>query len=357
MTDEQRLAIAGGTALLGRDLVAAPDAVVLIEGRSILAAGSRASVRIPEGFSVLDVSGTTVLPGFIDSHVHIGLAEPRDVLRRGVTTVRDLAWPLDRISAMARDSKKVGRDGPLILAAGPMLTVDGGYPITAAWAPERTGIAVTSTAHAREIVDALVAAGVSVIKVALNPPAGEVLPTAVLMEIVATAHGHGMKVTGHIHGLAELKKALDSGIDELAHMLMSRESIPESAIARMVSAGVAIVPTLSIFPRRDLPVAVDNLTRFVAAGGRVIYGTDLGNEGPGPGIDESEVTRMASAGLTVTDIIRSATVDAAEWLELQHKGVIEPGRDADIVCIEGPIEEPWGLTRVRHVVREGRVVT
>ena len=357
MTDEQRLAIAGGTALLGRGLDATTDAVVLVEGRSIVAAGGRDSVRIPDGWPVLDVSGTTVLPGFIDSHVHIGLAEPGDVLRRGVTTVRDLAWPLDRISAMARDSKKAGADGPLILAAGPMLTVDGGYPITAAWAPERTGIAVTSTAHAREIVDALVAAGVSVIKVALNPPAGEVLPTAVLMEIVATAHGHGLKVTGHIHGLAELKKALDSGIDELAHMLMSAEPLPEPVISRMVAARVAIVPTLSIFPRRDLPVAVDNLNRFVAAGGRVIYGTDLGNEGPGPGIDESEVTRMASAGLTVTDIIRSATVDAAEWLELQHKGAIEPGRDADFVCVEGRIEEPSGLTRVRNVVREGRVVT
>lgn len=357
MTDEQRLAIAGGTALLGQSLDATPDAVVLIEGRSIVAAGGRDTVGIPYGASVLDVSGTVVLPGFIDSHVHIGLADPGDVLRRGVTTVRDLAWPLDRISAMARDSKKPGSNGPLILAAGPMLTVARGYPITAAWAPERTGVAVTSTAHAREIVDALVAAGVSVIKVALNPPAGEVLPIALLMEIVATAHGHGMKVTGHIYGLAELKKALDSGIDELAHMLMSPEAIPEPVIARMVAAGVAVVPTLSIFPRRDLPVAVDNLNRFAAAGGRVIYGTDLGNKGPGPGIDESEVTRMASADLTVADIIRSATVDAAEWLELPHKGAIEPGRDADIVCVEGPIGEPSGLTRVRHVVREGRVVT
>jgi imidazolonepropionase-like amidohydrolase len=356
MTDERRWAIAGGTALLGPGLDVTPDAVVLVEGDSIVAAGSRDAVAIPDQVTLLDASGLTVLPGFIDAHVHIGLSDPGEVLRGGVTTVRDLAWPLEEISAMAHRSAS-GLDGPLILAAGPMLTVAGGYPITAAWAPEGTGIAITSTNHAQRTVDELAAAGLSIIKIALNPPAGEVLPSDLLSEIVVAAHDHGLKVTGHIHGLGELEKALDAGIDELAHMLMSPEQLPEHVIDRMVEKDVAIVPTLSIFPSREAPIAVDNLARFVDAGGQVVYGTDLGHEGPGPGIDGLEVTRMASAGLTVTDIIRSATVDAAAWLGLDRKGVLEPGRDADIVCVEGPIDVPSALTRVRHVVREGRAVS
>ena len=354
----ERVAVAGGTALLGPELTPTPDAVVVLEGPTIVAAGPRDDVRIPDGTRTIDVTGETVMPGFIDAHVHIGLSDPSEVLRRGVTTVRDLAWPPQEIFGMARRSREPDFDGPAIVAAGPMLTVADGYPITAAWAPAGTGLAVDSSEHATKVVGDLVSSGAVVIKIALNPPAGRVLSDELLNSIVGAAHDAGLRVTAHIHGADQLERALDAGIDELAHMLMSAEPLAGDTIDRMVAAGVTIVPTLSIFPSSEAALAAENLRRFVAAGGRVVYGTDLGNEGPGPGIDAIEVSRMEAAGLSVADIVRAATVDAARWLSLfPAKGIVAAGSDADIVCLNGFPKTAIELTKVRRVIREGRLVT
>ncbi len=344
----QRLAIVGGTALIGRDLEPSSAALV-IEGSTIAQITSDTDAP-----TVIDATGHTVIPGFIDAHVHIAFADPRDVLRRGVTTVRDLAWPRDEIYPLARASLGNDFDGPLILTVGPMVTVEGGYPLTAGWAPPGTGLAVSSPDDARAAVATLASDGVAAIKVALNPPAGKVLDDTTLATIVSAAHDHDLRVTAHIHGLEELSKALAAGVDELAHMLMSPEELTTEVIDRLIQNDVTIVPTLSIFPRGDVEIAVANLGRFVAAGGRVIYGTDLGNAGPQPGIDELEVTRMEAAGMSVVDIVRSATVDAAAYLGLDAKGVIAPGMDADLVMIEGELEGAADLTRVRRVLRGGR---
>jgi len=357
MSNHTTLALTGGTAYLGRDLCPVTDAVVVTHGRRIAAAGPATEVTIPPDARVIDVGNGTLVPGFIDAHVHIALADPGEVLRRGVTTVRDLAWPPEQIFALARRSREPDFDGPLVVAAGPMLTVAGGYPITAAWAPEGTGRAVASEDDASAAVAGLARSGASVIKVALNPPAGNVLDAAVLRTICDSSHEHGLRVTAHIHGLDELHKALDAGVDELAHMLMSPEILPDETIARLVGSDVCIVPTLSIFPPGPTEIATQNLSRFVARGGRVVYGTDLGNEGPGPGIDLLEVTRMEAAGIAVPDIVRAATVDAASWLGLTSKGALAPGMDADIVAIEGAVTQAADLARVAHVVREGRVAS
>ena len=141
--------VRGGTALLGPDLTSVDDAVIVISDGRITTAGRESRVNEPDGASVVDARGTTVVPGFIDAHVHIGFADPAEVLRRGVTTVRDLAWPRELIYPLARASRAKEFDGPLILAAGPMLTVAGGYPITATWAPDGTGLPVASIDEAR----------------------------------------------------------------------------------------------------------------------------------------------------------------------------------------------------------------
>jgi enamidase len=137
-------------------------------------------------------------------------------------------------------------------------------------------------------------------------------------------------------------------------MLTSDERIPDATIARMVAAGMVVVPTLSIFTGSPLRTAIGNLHAFKTAGGRIVYGTDLGNAGPRPGIDATEVRAMATAGMTGLDIIRAATVDAAAWLGLGTTGVIEGGRAADLVLIRGdPVRSPEVLTDVVSVWRRG----
>ena len=304
---------------------------------------------------MIDASGTTLSPGFIDAHVHIGFIEPRLVAVGGTTTVRDLAWPPDRIFPMVEASRDDDYPGPSIIAAGPMLTAPGGYPTRAGWAPPGTGREVHSSGDASAAVAEAADQGATIIKIALNPPVGPVLDARTLALIVSAAHDRGLKVTGHISGLDELRKALAAGVDELAHMLMSAERIPDSLIDEMVSAGMAVVSTLSIRFARDRKLAIDNLRRFAGAGGRVIYGTDLGNAGPRPGIDKREVRALERAGLDAIDIIRAATVDAAEWLGLERTGILAENMDADLVALPGDaLADARALTDVSLVIRRGR---
>ena len=347
-------AIVGGRALVGLQLEPVDQATLLIRDDVILAVGAIPDVDIPDGASLVDATGFTLMPGFIDSHVHIGLASPSEVLGGGVTTVRDLAWPPREIWPLSSDSTRGGWRGPEVLAAGQMLTVPDGYPLHATWAPRNTGRAIRSASEAQEAVDEQVNAGACIVKVALNDLVGPTLDAATLEAIVDSAHARGVRVTGHVHGLSELHKALDAGMDELAHMLMSPEPIPSATVDRMVSASMTIVPTLSCFFGNDQTVAIANLRAFLEAGGRVVYGTDLGNEGPRPGIDPREVDALERAGLDGFDIVASATTRAAAYLGLADRGALSPGLSADLVAVLwAPGAEAVELTQVGMVWRRG----
>ncbi|MFN2388872.1 MAG: amidohydrolase family protein [Actinomycetota bacterium] len=348
------VAVVGATAWVGPRLSPVPDAVVVMVDGAIAAVGARAATPVPDGAVAVDAAGTTLVPGFIDAHVHIGLASPKEVVRGGVTTVRDLGWPPELIFPLVERAAAPSFEGPRVLAAGPILTAPGGYPTRAAWAPAGTGLQVASPARAEPMVERVAALGATVIKVALNPPAGPTLDLAVLSTIVAAAHDRGLKVTGHVAGVSELEKALDAGMDELAHMLMTPEGIPDALLEAMVATGMTVVPTLSIRAGGDRAIAVENLRRFVGMGGRIVYGTDLGNAGPRPGIDPLEVGALREAGLSARAVVAAATVDAAEWLGLAGAGVLEPGAPADLVALDGDLDrDPAGLTRPRLVFRGG----
>jgi imidazolonepropionase-like amidohydrolase len=354
---ERTWAALGGSALAGRELQLIPRASVVVTKGTITAVGDAASVSVPPGTETLDLAGLTLLPGFIDTHVHIALAEPHSVVAGGVTCVRDLGWPPDAIFELVRASESPHFDGPTVVAAGAMLTAPRGYPTRAAWAPAGTGIEVKSPSHAGDIVGDMVQRGAAIIKIALNPPVGATFDQATLAAIVDAAHAAGLRVTGHIYGVHELEKALDAGVDELAHMLMGTEAIPQPTIERMVDQHVTVVPTMAIRRGEELYVAVENLRNFVAAGGRVVYGTDLGNEGPRSGIDPGELAHMAAAGMSPRSIIASGTTRAAEWLGLDDTGVLEPGRNADIIAVRGdPLSDSAVLSDPTMVFRKGRRV-
>ena len=351
------IAIRGGTVLAGAGLEPVPEATLVIAGGVIRELGPDRTVQVPDAARTIDATGLTIAPGFIDAHVHIGFADPHEVAAGGITTVRDLAWPPAEIFPLVERSGAEGFDGPRIVAAGPMITAPGGYPTNAAWAPSGTGLEIGSVDEAGRAVAEIADRGATVVKIALNPPVGPTLPLDVLQAVVSAAHERDLKVTGHIYGLPELDKAIDAGVDELAHMLMGPERIPDETLAAMVAADMTIVPTLSIRDGDERSTAIDNLRRFVAAGGSVVYGTDLGNEGPRPGIDPTEVEAMAEAGMSARDIVASATVDAARWLGLSDTGVLAEGMRADVVGFRGDATRQIdALTDVAFVVAGGRQV-
>src|SRR6266511_3041983 len=155
------------------------------------------------------------------------------------------------------------------LAAGQMVTSPGGYPSSAAWAPPGTAVEVEGTEQAAAAVAELAAAGASVIKVALDPTRGApTLPAPTLAAVVAAAAERRLDVTAHVAGPAEVAKALDAGVTELAHWPFGEE--PRGDLIRRMAASMTVVPTLHIDPS---PARRRGVRAFVAAGGRVVYGT------------------------------------------------------------------------------------
>ncbi|HYU93123.1 MAG TPA: amidohydrolase, partial [Actinomycetota bacterium] len=118
---------------------------VVCDGGRIVWVGS--ARLAPQADDELEVDGF-LMPGVADRHVHICLADPGAVLLGGVTAVRDLAWPPDIIFPLADASELPTFNGPVIRAAGPMITAPGGYPTTDRWAPPGTGLEIRSAEEA-----------------------------------------------------------------------------------------------------------------------------------------------------------------------------------------------------------------
>ena len=124
-------------------------AAVVCDGGRVTYAGPSAAA--PHADDLLEVDGF-LMPGVADRHVHIRLADPGAVLLGGVTAVRDLAWTPDEIFELANASELPTFTGPLIRAAGPMLTAPGGYPTASSWAPPGTGRELAGPQDAAAVV-------------------------------------------------------------------------------------------------------------------------------------------------------------------------------------------------------------
>jgi imidazolonepropionase-like amidohydrolase len=297
----------------------------------------------------LEVDGF-LMPGAADRHVHIGLADPGAVLLGGVTAVRDLAWPPDVIFPLADASELPTFNGPVIRAAGPMITAPGGYPTADRWAPPGTGLEIRGAEEAAAAVQALADRGAAAIKVSLNAEAGPTPTDGELAAIVQAAGERGLPVTAHVQGVGQAERALGAGVNEFAHCPWS-ERLSESVLEAAAKA-VRIVSTLDIWSfgnvTSELRTAADNMARFRAAGGTVVYGTDLGNGAIPPGIDVREVLLLReTVGMTADEI-----------LEALVAGPLEFGGPADLIALaRDPREDLTALGDLKLVIRAGRVIT
>jgi imidazolonepropionase-like amidohydrolase len=278
------------------------DVQIDCEHGEIAAVGDRNPV--PDGTELLEVSGF-LMAAAADRHVHIGLADPMAVLLRGVSAVRDLAWPADRIFPLADASESPSFSGPLIRAAGPMLTGPGGYPTADRWAPVGTGRELRGPQDAETAVRELANRGAAAIKVSLNAEAGPTPSDGELAAIAETAHGLDLPVTAHAQGSGQVERALGAGFDELAHTPWTHRLSDD--VVTTAARRLRIVSTLDIRSYgQDTPqirTALDNLRRFHDAGGAVIYGTDLGNGEIPPGIHTRELQLLVEAGLEYEEVL------------------------------------------------------
>lgn len=357
-------ALVGGRLIDGTGADPVDDTAVVISGGRILYAGPRNAIELPSTSEVVDVSGLTVLPGFINAHVHGGLST-RNLeawAEAGVTTVRDLGSDAHSLATF-RDVHPPEPERARLVAAGPLITVPGGYPIV----PFGGGLTavVNSEEDARETAEALLDGGADLLKLALETGTvfERTIPVLSLYEarmLVRVAHGRGTVASAHITSAADLALALDVGADDLAHMAVDRLLTPNE-VDRVVAEDVYWVPTLELWAcAGPQAMAVNNLRRFVAGGGKVALGTDY--EGYTCdweiGMPMTEIRLMAEAGMAPMQIIVAATRHGAHVSNLESElGTLERGKIADLFVIEGdPLADLDNLRNVRLVLREGVVI-
>jgi len=384
-----------------------------VEHEKTLVVADGKIVEILDGYRE-DAPGTAVnlrdqfvLPGLIDSHVHItfengptaeldtvkktaadnamdGVLYARRTLEAGFTTVVDLGGDPDATFAL-RDAFAAGKVvGPRIIAAG-FVGAHGGHGDTHGFRPEiielfaHPGLC-SGADDCRRAVRQAVQRGADVIKIAStggvmsNTAAGvgQQMQDDELTAIVQTAHSLGRQVACHAHGTDGINAALRAGVDSIEHgTYLNADSI------RMMKAnGSYMVPTLLAGDtvRRQAvsadwmppnvkkkalevgPNMIDALRRAREGGVKVAFGTDSGVSRHGD--NAREFALMTQAGFTPLDAIRSATVWGAAHNKLADQiGSLQPGKAADLIAVRGdPLSDITELERVSFVMKGGKVV-
>lgn len=275
----------------------------------------------PDGAARLD---GIVTGAFTDHHVHLQLVDARGLVASRLGRVIDLGANVDAI-------RKIALSGAVeVEYAGPFLTAVGGYPSDREWAPEGAVREVRDAADAATVIGSLADAGASWIKVVGNSDAGPVLDDALLRAIVREAAEHGLPVVAHAEGAGQAQRVARLGVTRLAHSpfteRLSDDEVEEQA------ASVSWVSTMAIHEGEAHANVVDNVRRFVAFGGELVYGSDMGN-GPTPvDLRDSELEALREAGVDGLSLLRALAP-------------LDPLRaEADLLLL--PQRDPAGARRI-----------
>lgn len=335
------------------------NAAVLLKGNKIIQVGEQNQFN---GIcdNMMDLGDATILPGFIESHAHLTFQNVSSeiVLKHGITTVRDTGGPL---------LEPIGGTGKLrLLSTGPIIQAVDGYPLNIFGGSDggydKIGIHVASTAEAEKVVIDLVSGGVTAIKIALEPGGetgapwmqphdGPVPPTPwpilsldITSAIVVKAHSLGKRVIAHVGENTGFERALNAGVDELAHIPCAE--ISESLLQRAVDQGVTFVTTID-----TLSSCVDTATHkgihsntmsLASKGAKFIYGSEIGHDNVPWGINGEEMALMlhltsgeAIDFMDVLNVFKAATSEAGKNLGNPLLGTLLKDAPADIIAVRG----------------------
>jgi len=381
------------------------------KNRSITIENGRIT-RVERGFKqhddsvrVIDLREAYVLPGLIDSHVHItnefsptsrmkflsdsevdaaldGAANAKKTLLAGFTTVQDVGGPNEAVFSL-RDAIRAGKiPGPRIRASGRAITPSGGHGDANGFSPALTRIftgpnACNGADDCRRAVRETIRSGADVIKITAtggvlsNTKAGleQQFFDDEIAAIVETAAMMGRKVTAHAHGKGGIEAALRNGVQSIEHGTY----LDDETIALFRETGGTLVPTVLAgvtvtgwtdqpwlpAPSREKaaivgPLMLDMLRRAKEGGVNIAFGTDTGVSKHGENAEEFVL--MVQAGFTPEEAIRAATVLAAEHVEMGDQiGTIEAGKFADMVVLDqDPLKDITALKSIRLVIKNGQ---
>ena len=360
-----------------------------------------ATIQIPAGARIVDLTGYTVLPGLIDAHTHLtidsnnqdplaelehtaaeralgSLPNARAVLLAGFTTVRDVGSYRALVDVALRDAINRGDVvGPRMYVAGAYVTITGGAGAVTGFSPDvtlpwdlRYGNA-NSPGEVRERIRTLAGQRVDVIKLFAtgavlthnSNPAGREATREELQAAVDEARNFGLKVAVHAHGADGIKAAVRAGAASIEHGTL----MDDEGRMLMKQHGTYLVPTLEVrecvggnYPpefvakaNQIMTVQLQNFRKAVNAGVKIAFGTDIG---VCPfGRNAREFNFMVENGMNPMQAIQSATVAGADLLGIADKvGSLKIGKLADLIAVRGnPAVDVRLLEDVRFVMKQG----
>ncbi len=356
---------------------------------------------------LIDMRNQTVMPGFIDCHVHLSGETSKNqylekftlndedyalkavkfserTLMAGFTTVRDLGGI---VAISLRNAINQGDiKGPRILAAGKSIATTGGhadpsngYSRALVGDPEAKDGVINSPEEARKAVRQRYKESSDVIKITATggvlsnakDGAGAQFTEDEIRAVVSTAKDYGYRVAAHAHGAEGMKRAIRAGVSSIEHGTFMDDEV----MVLMKQYGTYYVPTITAgksvadsakipgyYPPLVVPKAIatgpkiqNTFATAFKAGVKIAFGTDAGVFAHGKNYKEFEY--MVEVGMPAMDAIKSATVNAADLLGIFDRvGSIEKGKLADIIAVNGdPLKDIKVLSSMNFVMKEGVV--
>jgi imidazolonepropionase-like amidohydrolase len=343
-----------------------------------------------EGDELVDAGGGTVLPGLIDSHVHLVPGALAQSLTFGVTTVLDMFSKPDLVaSAKAQAGSRA--DVADVRSSGVGATAPGGHP-SAMYAPFPT---LTAADQAEQFVADRVTAGSDYLKV-ISGVGGlwPALDAETIRALVVAAHARGLIVVAHVSSTAGLEEVVSAGVDVVAHV-PANALLDKALVERMAEAGVVVGPTLATIentlgepggaaivadPRlaealgdawarrltsgtsvghgRQMPPysrAEDNVRRLAEAGVTLLAGTDAPSPGTVFGASlHRELELLVRCGISPAQALTAATAGPARVFGLADRGRVAAGQRADLVLVSGdPLTDVTATRVIERIWRGG----
>lgn len=381
-----RVALVGATLIDGTGAAPIPNATILIEGSRISAVGPRRAVSVPTGTTVIDVTGKYLLPGFVDLHMHLTYPANQDpdalqtnseatlraihymemFQRLGITSVRDVAAPIEPIKAAAAAFGAGLESAVRVFGVGQLITSTGGHG-----AGLRAAIEVDGPVEFRKAVRMMHDQGFNHIKLSPFYTREEVEAA------VDEAKTRGMRITSHGGGLSDTrppsmtKLAVTAGVQSIEHV----NEMGDDALDLIAAKGVAIIPTLAIYGHQYLENKIPRelieergwkqeiheiLFRKAHQRGIVL---GVGSDAVGdmmklyPGLYFEEMRYFVKLGMTPMEAIVAATRNGGIVIGDRYGiGTLEPGKLADLQVLPGnPLESFDNLGNPELVMIGGRI--